>query len=66
MWPWSPRECRNGHIESETPLHYAGQQNTYAGTIPVSTTGKMELEILAMDPPNANFGIFRQDLTVTD
>jgi hypothetical protein len=32
----------------------------------VSTTGKMELEILAMDPPNANFGIFRQDFTVTD
>jgi hypothetical protein len=58
------RILRSGHIDSEVPLHYAGQQNTYAGTVPISATGKVELDILAMDPPNANFGIFRQDLTV--
>lgn len=59
------RVVRSGHIDSEEPLHYAGQQNTYVGTVPISTTGKVELDILALDPSNANFGIFRQDLTVT-
>lgn len=58
------RLIRNGRVESEVPLHYAGQQNTFAGTMPVTADGKAELDILAMDPPNANFGIFRQDVTV--
>jgi hypothetical protein len=59
------RVVRNGHVEAEVPLHYAGQQNTYAGTVPVSAVGKMELDILALDPPNANFGIFREDLSAS-
>jgi hypothetical protein len=59
------RVVRGGHVEAEVPLHYAGQQNTYEGAVPISAAGKMELDILALDPPNANFGIFRQDMTVT-
>jgi hypothetical protein len=59
------RIVRNGRVEMEAPLHYAGQQNTYAGTLPIGAAGKAELDILALDPPNANFGIFRQDLNVT-
>jgi hypothetical protein len=59
------RIVRNGRVEMEAPLHYAGQQNTYAGTVPIGAAGKAELDILALDPPNANFGIFRQDLNVT-
>jgi hypothetical protein len=59
------RVVRNGHVEAEVPLHYAGQQNTFAGTVPIGAAGKTELDILALDPPNANFGIFRQDLNVT-
>jgi hypothetical protein len=59
------RLVRNGKVETEVALHYAGQQNTFVGTVPVSAGGKAELDILAMDPDSANFGIFRQDVTVT-
>jgi hypothetical protein len=59
------RVVRGGHVEAEVPLHYAGQQNTFAGTVPISTAGKVELDILALDPPSANFGMFHQDVTVT-
>ena len=58
------RVVRNGKVETEVPLQYAGQQNTYAGSVAVGAAGKAELQILALDPPNANFGIFRQNITV--
>ena len=58
------RLLREGNIESEVPLAYAGVQNTYAGTISLPTPGQVELQVLAMDPINANFGLTRQDLTI--
>lgn len=59
------RVVRDGRMETEVPLHYAGQPNTFAGAVPLASGGKTELDILAMDPANANFGIFRQSVAVT-
>jgi hypothetical protein len=58
------RMVREGKIESETAMQYAGVQNTFKGDVPVSSPGQVELQMLAMDPDNANFGLTRQNLTI--
>jgi hypothetical protein len=58
------RLVREGKIETEVPMHYAGVQNTYTGNVPAAVPGRIELQILAMEPVNANFGLTRQDLTI--
>jgi hypothetical protein len=58
------RLVREGNIETEVPMHYAGVQNTYTGTVPAAVPGRIELQVLAMEPVNANFGLNRQDLTI--
>jgi hypothetical protein len=57
------RVLRDGKIEQEIPLTYAGVQNTFHGDVPVATAGPVELQVLAMDPPNANFGMTREAVT---
>jgi hypothetical protein len=58
------RLIREGNIEAEIPMRYAGVQNTYTGAVPTAVPGRIELQILAMDPVNANFGLTREDLTI--
>jgi hypothetical protein len=58
------RLVREGKIEAEVPMHYAGVQNTYTGNVPVGAPGQIELQVLAMDPVNANFGLTRENLTI--
>ena len=58
------RMVREGKIESETPMQYAGVVNTFKGDIPVSNPGQVELQVLAMDPDNANFGLTKQNITI--
>ncbi len=58
------RVIREGKIEAEVPMQYAGVQNTFAGNVSVNAPGRVELQVLAMDPGNANFGLNRQDFTV--
>jgi hypothetical protein len=58
------RLVREGKIEKEIPMQYAGVQNTFKGDVPVTSPGQVELQVLAMDPPNANFGLTQQDLTI--
>ena len=58
------RLVREGKIEKEIPMQYAGVQNTFKGDVPVTSPGQVELQVLATDPPNANFGLTRQDLTI--
>ena len=58
------RLIREGNVESEVPMQYAGVVNTYSGSVPVTAAGQVELQILAMDPVNANFGLTREDLTI--
>jgi hypothetical protein len=45
-------------------MKYAGVQNTYSGSVPAATVGQVELQVLAMDPVNANFGLTREELTI--
>ena len=58
------RLLRNGDVIAETTLAFAGERSTYAGELPLSTAGPVELMVLAMDPTNANFGWARQDFVV--
>ncbi len=55
------RLLRNGDVIAETTLAFAGERSTYAGELPLSTAGPVELMVLAMDPTNANFGWARQE-----
>lgn len=58
------RLLRNGDVIAETTLAFAGERSTYAGELPLSTAGPVELMVLAMDPANANFGWARQEFVV--
>lgn len=58
------RVVRAGKVLEEVPLRYAGEKSSFAGQVPLATAGLIELEVLALDPANANFGLARQSLTV--
>ncbi len=55
------RLLRDGDVIAETTLAFTGERSTYAGELPLSTAGPVELMVLAMDPANANFGWARQE-----
>jgi hypothetical protein len=58
------RLLRDGKVESETPMTYAGVQNTFHADVPVTAAGPLELQVLAMDPASANFGMNREAIAV--
>jgi hypothetical protein len=58
------RLLRDGKVESEIPMTYAGVQNTFRVDVPVTAAGPMELQVLAMDPGNANFGMTREAIAI--
>src|SRR4029077_2392018 len=47
------RLLRDGKVESEIPMTYAGVQNTFHTDVPVTAPGPLELQVLAMDPGSA-------------
>jgi len=58
------RLLRDGKVESEIPMQYAGVQNTFHVDVPVTAPGPMELQVLALDPGSANFGMTREAIAV--
>ena len=58
------RLLRNGKVESEFPMTYAGVQNTFHADVPVTAPGPMELQVLALDPGSANFGMTREAVAI--
>jgi hypothetical protein len=58
------RVLRDGKVDAEIPMSYAGVQNTFHADVPATAAGPMELQVIAMDPDSANFGMNRQDLTI--
>ena len=58
------RLLRDGKVESEIPMTYAGVQNTFHVDVPVTAAGPWELQVLAMDPGSANFGMTREAVTI--
>jgi hypothetical protein len=58
------RLLRDGKIESETPMTYAGVQNTFHAEVSPSAAGPFELQVLALDPGSANFGMTRESVAL--
>ena len=58
------RLLRDGKVESEIPLKYAGVQNTFHVDVPVTAAGPLELQVLALDPGSANFGMMREAVAI--
>jgi hypothetical protein len=58
------RLLRDGKVEAEIPMTYAGVQNTFHADVPVPAPGPLELQVLAMDPGSANFGMSRQAVAI--
>ena len=53
-----------GDVLASAPLAYAGTPSTYVGELqlPATLTPGAMLEVIAMDPRNANFGMARRPL----
>jgi len=45
-------------------MRYAGESSTYTGRFNLNSAGKFQVQILAMDPPNANFGMVEKSIVV--
>jgi hypothetical protein len=58
------RLLRDGKIQSEIPMTYAGVQNTFHADIPSTAAGPLELEVLSMDAASANFGMLKEAVTI--
>jgi hypothetical protein len=58
------RLLRDGKVESEIPMQYAGVQNTFHVDVAVTAPGPMELQVLALDPGSANFGMTREAIAI--
>lgn len=58
------RLVRDGKVQSEIPMTYAGVQNTFHVDVPVTASGPMELQVLAMDPVSANFGMMKEAIAL--
>src|SRR6267154_3089123 len=58
------RLLRDGKVESEIPMQYAGVQNTFHVDVPATAAGPLELQVLSMDPGSANFGMTREAIAV--
>jgi len=58
------RLLRDGKVQSEIPMTYAGVQNTFHADVPATAAGPLELQILSMDAGSANFGIMKEAVTI--
>jgi hypothetical protein len=59
------RLLKNGKIVQEIPLEYAGQSSTYTGKLSHDAAGNFEIEVLASDASNINFGIVKQQIAIS-
>ena len=55
---------RATHVLATVPLAYAGKRNTYRATVVVDQPGPLLIQVLAMDPATANFGMATGTLDV--
>jgi hypothetical protein len=58
------RLLRDGKVESEIPMTYAGVQNTFHADVPAPVAGPLELQVLSMDAGSANFGMMREAVAI--
>lgn len=55
---------KDGKVAASAPLAYAGTVNTYSGQITPPDAGAYELEVVASQPAEANFGMASQTVAV--
>ncbi len=55
---------QRGRVMTEVPLAFSGEQSIYSGVIKLEHSGRSELQVLAIQPETANFGIIKQRLKV--
>ena len=58
------RLLRDGKVQSEIPMTYAGVQNTFHADVPATAAGPLELQVLSMDAGSANFGMMKESVTI--
>jgi hypothetical protein len=58
------RVIREGAVESETALAYAGETSMHSATLQPLEPGEVTIEVLSMDATRGNFGIVRETFTV--
>jgi hypothetical protein len=58
------RLLRDGKLQSEIPMTYAGVQNTFHADVPITAAGPLELQVLALDPGSANFGMMKEAVAI--
>lgn len=58
------RLLRDGKVQSEIPMSYAGVQNTFHADIPATAAGPLELQVLSMDAASANFGMLKEAVSI--
>jgi len=56
------RILKDNQVIEEAPLKYAGEKNTFTGKIKPVPPGEYQLQVLAIDPLNANFGVAHNKL----
>lgn len=54
------RVLRDGEVEQEAPMTFAGETSMYSGTLAPIPSGWIEIEVLAMDAAKGNFGLVRE------
>src|SRR6202162_1471110 len=58
------RLLRDGKVQSEIPMTYAGVQNTFHADVPATAAGPLELQVLSMDAGSANFGMMKEAVAI--
>jgi hypothetical protein len=55
---------QRGRVVTEVTLAFSGEQSVYSGVIKMEHSGRSELQVLAIQPETANFGIVKQKFKV--
>ena len=58
------RWIQEGQVMGETDLKFSGEVSHYVGSLKALHPGRFTLQVLAMDPGNANFGSVSEKITV--
>ncbi|HUO85248.1 MAG TPA: hypothetical protein VM534_09055 [Thermoanaerobaculia bacterium] len=51
------RLLQENRVVAESPMRYAGETSLFEGTIGLPAAGRFELQVIASEPAEANFGM---------
>ena len=64
--PIVARLVEGAEVVAEAPMHYAGTTSTYEARLPLTGTRDLELQVLAADAEEVNFGMDRHVVHVQE